>query len=186
MRKLLLSTLAGMVAAVGMADVASAQTPPPGTTYTVVPVAGRPKPPAPGTIAVSIGGLFQWFVGAYSADGTSYRGQKLSNYTTQGFTRLFFGIDGQSTNGILYGTQTQLRMNSPTQSSGSSGRTTTTLSVHSANAYVATPAAGKLMVGSGFATSRAVRIAAPCSSGAPNTASACSFAAASGSASCNL
>lgn len=152
MRKLLLSTLAGVVAAAGMAGVASAQTPPPGTTYTVVPKAGIPSPPAPGTIAVSIGGLFQWLIGGQSFSGQKFLGQKLAGYADQGYVRLYFGMDGQSSNGILYGTQFQIRQNFGNASGGATPGTGTggsTLFVRTGYAYVGTATAGKIQVGAG-------------------------------------
>jgi hypothetical protein len=159
MRKLLLSTLAGLVAAAGMAEVASAQTPPPGTTYTVVPFAlglngttsaGVPVNPAPGTIAVNIGGLFQYELAAEGSSAASYKGQKLANYNTTGFTRMWFGIDGQSTNGILYGSEWQVRQNFGAASGGATpgtGTGSSTFFVRTGYGYVKTTTLGMLRVG---------------------------------------
>jgi hypothetical protein len=140
-----------------MGDLASAQSAPPGTTYTVVPYAlnsnfihnAVPTPP-PGTIAVNTGGLFQWMVGASGSSGQSFNGQKRANYGTVGFTRLWLGMDGQSSNGILYGTETQIRQNFGTPSGGDSSGTGSggsTLYVRTASAYVATKQLGKIVVG---------------------------------------
>jgi predicted porin len=152
MRKLLLSALGGCVFAAGGANLACAQTAPPGTTYTVVPRAGIPAPPAPGTIAVSVGGLFQWLVGGVSQSGQNYLGQKLANDADQGFARIFLGMDGQASNGVLYGTQFQIRQDFGNPSGGATPGTGTggsTLYVYQGYAYVGTPLLGKLQVGAG-------------------------------------
>ena len=154
MRKLMLSTAAGLVATMGVANFAHAQTP--ATTYTVVPKAAIPAPPAPGTIAVSLGGLFQYFVGGTNYSGQSYRGQKTANYLTQGFTRIYIGMDGQSSNGILYGTQFQIRQNfgtagtSNTTAAPSLGQGGSTLYVRTGYGYIGTPQAGQIRFGAGF------------------------------------
>jgi predicted porin len=152
MRKHLLTGFGGLLAAGALAGTAAAQTAPPGTTYTVVPKAGIPAPPAPGTIAVSVGGLFQWMVDAVGSSGQSYHGQKTASDSTVGFARIYLGMDGQSTNGILYGTQFQIRQNYGTPSGGASSGTGTggsTLFVYQGYAYVGTPTLGKLQVGAG-------------------------------------
>jgi hypothetical protein len=150
MRKLSLFAASGLLVSAGAAGVAQAQTPP-ATTYTVVSKAAIPTPPAPGTIAVSLGGLFQWFLGGGFGNGYSYKGQKLENYTQQGFARLYFGMDGQSTNGILYGTAFQIRQNFGTSSGSgvapSSGSGGSTLYVRTGYAYIGTPTGGTLKVG---------------------------------------
>ena len=154
MRNYLLATAAATFALVGVAQTGHAQTP--ATTYTVVPKAAIPAPPAPGTIAVSLGGLFQYFVGAANYSGQSYRGQKTANYATQGFTRIYVGMDGQSSNGILYGTQFQFRQTygtagtSTTSVSPSLGQSGSTLYVRTGYGYIGTPTAGTLKFGATF------------------------------------
>ena len=155
MRKLILSTAAAVAATTGAANLAHAQAPAPATTYTVVPKLAIPSPPAPGTIAVSLGGLFQYFVGGTNYSGQNYKGQKTANYLTQGFTRIYLGMDGQSSNGILYGTQFQIRQNFGTASASattvtpSPGQTGSTLYVRTGYGYIGTPTLGKLMFGAG-------------------------------------
>ena len=150
MRKLLLSTAAGLVAMMGVADFAHAQAP--ATTYTVVSKAAIPTPPAPGTIAVSVGGLFNEFVSALaSATATATRARSSRTSITQGFTRLYFGADGQSSNGILYGTAFQIRQSFGTASGSgvtpSTGTTGSTLFVRTGYAYIGTPTAGTFKFG---------------------------------------
>ncbi len=144
------SLIPGAIFAALAAGAAPAQTAPPGTTYAVLPKAGIPRPPDPGTIAVSIGGLFQWLIGDMSTSGQSHGGQKLASASTLGFARLFFGMDGQSGNGIRYGSQFQIRENfgvpsgSAAPNTGSGG---STLYVRTGYAYVGTPSFGTLKLG---------------------------------------
>lgn len=143
MRKLLLATVAGLVMTSGLFGVANAQTA--ATVAAVVPANVPPKPdPAPGQLVVNLGGLFYWFAQAGSQSGDKVAsGYKLSNYTFQGFARLFFGANGQTNNGLFYGTQFEIRQNS----ANSPGATT--LYVKHAYAYVSTPTAGRVQFGAG-------------------------------------
>ena len=151
MRNLSLFAAAGVLASVGATGMAQAQAP--ATTYTVVPKAAIPSTPAPGTIAVSLGGIFRYYVGGVSYSGQSYKGQKTSNELTSGFTRIYIGMDGQSSNGILYGTQFQIRQNfgaagtSATTTAPSLGQSGSTLYVRTGYGYIGTPQAGTLKFG---------------------------------------
>jgi hypothetical protein len=184
MRKLLLASAALLGASVGTMGFASAQTtnlPPAvleGVPQAPQSVAGAnnnnnyqaamlpPGPtanPTPGSIVVRVNArvVFYGAVGSSSLDKVAGTGPtnagaaKVNPYTTLGYMRLYFGMDGLATNGLRYGGSIEIRENGAggagsTSSTGSSASTTAaTLYVRRAFSYVATDHGGILRVGQG-------------------------------------
>jgi len=140
MRKLLLASAAALGASVGTMGFASAQTtnlPP--AVLEGVPMAPQSVPgannnnnyqapmlppgptanPVPGSIVVRVNArvIFYGAVESSSLDKTAGTGPentgaaKLNPYTTLGYMRLYFGMDGMATNGLRYGAAIEIRQN---------------------------------------------------------------------------
>jgi len=75
--------------------------------------AGAPKTnPDPGKIVVRVAGLFAadlGFVNSTSDKSTAVPGAKQSPIGMGGYFRLYFGVDGRTTNGIIYGANAEMR-----------------------------------------------------------------------------
>jgi hypothetical protein len=184
MRKLLLASAALLGASVGTMGFASAQTTnlPPAVLEGVpakpqsVPGANNnnnyqaamlpPGPtanPVPGSIVVRVNArvVFYGAVGSSSLDKVAGTGPantgaaKVNPYTTLGYMRLYFGMDGMATNGLRYGGSIEIRENGAggagsTSNTGSSASTTAaTLYVRRAFGYVATDHGGIVRFGQG-------------------------------------
>jgi len=69
--------------------------------------------PEPGKIIVRLGGLVAVDVGAIgsTSDKSSVTGAKLQPYGIAGYFRLYFGVDGKLTNGMIYGANSEMRTN---------------------------------------------------------------------------
>jgi hypothetical protein len=182
MRKLLLASAAVLGASVGTMGFASAQTTnlPPAVLQGVVsapqsvPGANNnnnyqapmlpPGPtanPTPGSVVIRVNARVVFYGAAESSslDRTNVTGSsnlgaaKLNPYTTLGYMRLYFAMDGMATNGMRYGGSIEIRQNAgaasgSTQNTASSGNTTTdTLYVRRAFAYVGTDKSGLVRVG---------------------------------------
>lgn len=143
----------GIASMAVMAAITPGHSQTPSTIYEVTPRAAIPSPPKPGTISVSLGGLFDYWLGGVSYSGQNYKGQKTANYLTSGFTRLWVGMDGQSSNGILYGASFQFRQNfgapsvTATTTTPSPGQGNSTLYLRAGYGYVGTPYIGTFKFG---------------------------------------
>ncbi|MBS0559758.1 MAG: hypothetical protein JSR21_06865 [Proteobacteria bacterium] len=184
MRKLLLASAAVLGGTVGFTGLASAQQTnlPPSWNQGVVSAPGGisaannnnnyqaamlppgpAKNPTPGSIVTRLAGrvVFYGAVQSSSLDTTAGVGPantgaaKLNPYTTLGYARFYFGMDGMMTNGVRYGGSIEVRVNAgPAAASyvnnGSSGNTTTdTLYVRRAFGYVAQDNVGIFRFGQG-------------------------------------
>jgi hypothetical protein len=184
MRKLLLASAAVLGASVGTMGFASAQTtnlPPavlegfPSAPQSVggannnnnyqAPLLppGAVANPVPGSIVVRVNArvIFYGAVESSSLDKTPGVGPnntgaaKLNPYTTLGYGRLYFGMDGMATNGLRYGGSIEVRVNvGPATGSSSNNQSSNstfsdTLYVRRAFVYVATDKAGLFRGGQG-------------------------------------
>lgn len=120
MRKLLLATAATMLAT-GAAFAQPAK-----------------EVAAPGTIVVHLNGYFQYGVGAFGSThmsgGSGATAYKLNNVGTNGDFRIYPGFDAQTTNGIWYGVQAEIR--TTVSSAGKSAGSNTTVSAGTESLYV--------------------------------------------------
>lgn len=120
MRKLLLATAATMLAT-GAAFAQPAK-----------------EVAAPGTIVVHLNGYFQYGVGAFGSSqmsgGSGTTAYKLNNVGTNGDFRIYPGFDAQTTNGIWYGVQAEIR--TTTSAAGKSVGSNTTSSAGFSGLYV--------------------------------------------------
>ena len=74
--------------------------------------AGAPKyNPEPGKIIVRLGGLISVDVAAIGSDPDTSHVNNAKNqaYGMGGFFRLYFGVDGKMTNGLIYGANAEMR-----------------------------------------------------------------------------
>jgi predicted porin len=69
--------------------------------------------PDPGKIIVRMGGLVAVDVGGVgnSSDKSNVNSSKLQPYGISGYFRLYFGVDGKLTNGMIYGASSEMRTN---------------------------------------------------------------------------
>ena len=121
MRKLLLATVAVLGASIGVAAVADAQT----------------TSPAPGTVTVRLNGRFRFYAfgDSFSDDnnnaagsatgtinaagsGTLTGSNKLANYGTGEYARLYPGFDGVAANGLKYGASIEIRQDNVSGAGG--------------------------------------------------------------------
>jgi hypothetical protein len=107
--------------------------------------------PVPGSVVIRVNARVVFYGAAESSSldktpgsGPSNTGAaKINPYTTLGFMRLYFGMDGLATNGLRYGAAIEVRQNAgaaagSTSSTGSSASTTgSTLYVRRAFSYLA-------------------------------------------------
>jgi hypothetical protein len=178
MRKLLLASAAVIGATVGLTSFASAQTTnlPPSPMQGGFPTApggvspannnnnyqaamlppGPTANPVPGSIVTRIAArvVFYTTLESSSLDVTKGVGPlntgaaKLSPYDTLGYARLYFGMDGLTTNGLRYGGSIEIRANtapatgSTTNNQSSANTTGDTLYVRRAFGYVANDRVG--------------------------------------------
>jgi hypothetical protein len=182
MRKLLLASAAVLGASVGTMGFASAQTTnlPPAVLQGVVsapqsvPGANNnnnyqapmlpPGPtanPTPGSVVIRVNARVVFYGAAESSSldvtkgtGAANTGAaKLNPYTTLGYMRLYFAMDGMATNGLRYGGSIEIRQNagaatgSTTNDQSSANTTTDTLYVRRAFGYVASDKAGLFRFG---------------------------------------
>jgi hypothetical protein len=119
MRKLLLATVAALGASMGLASYADAQ----GADAYVTDSTDGQSYPTPGTVTVRLNGRYRFYVGAMNqgaartsnfatnstATTTASGINKLSNYGTTGYLRLYPGFDGVAANGLKYGASVELR-----------------------------------------------------------------------------
>jgi predicted porin len=112
--------------------------------------------PAPGKIIARVGGNVwaDFGVGGSTLDRSHTGGPteaKLQPYGMTGGMRLYFGVDGQLTNGILYGANYEIRTNQAavTGASPSGNSTANTLYTRRAYVYIGSETMGLLRVGQG-------------------------------------
>jgi predicted porin len=69
--------------------------------------------PDPGKIIVHMGGLVavDGYVGSSTSDKSKTSAAKLQPYSIGGYFRLYFGVDGKLTNGMIYGAKSEMRTN---------------------------------------------------------------------------
>jgi hypothetical protein len=117
--------------------------------------------PTPGSVVIRVNARVVFYVAAGSSSldvtkgtGPSNTGAaKVDPYTTLGYMRLYFAMDGLTTNGLRYGGAIEIRTNAAgtgasSANTGSSGSTTAeTLYVRRAFGYIANPNAGILRFG---------------------------------------
>jgi hypothetical protein len=136
MRKLLLATAATMGALLATAGGAKAQ-----------PV----KPVAPGTIVVHLNGYLQFEVADFGSTDNTVGAAKLNPISADGDVRLYPGFDAQTTNGIDYGAQVELRTATSDNTNGSNSKSgsytsnpngVSSLFVRRAYGYIGNPDAG--------------------------------------------
>jgi hypothetical protein len=184
MRKLLLASAAVLGASVGTMGFAEAQTTnlPPAVLQGVpaapqsVPGAnnnnnyqapmlppGPTQNPTPGSVVIRVNARVVFYGAAESSSldktygtGPANTGAaKLAPYTTLGYMRLYFAMDGMATNGLRYGGSIEVRTNigaatsSTTNDQSSASTTTSTLYTRRAFVYVATPQGGIFRGGQG-------------------------------------
>lgn len=111
MRKYLMASAAllGLAVAAGGAQAANLA---PTDAFQNAGTAGAPKSnPDPGKIIVRIAGLFavDTAIVNTTADKSAVNSSKLQNYGMAGYFRLYFGVDGRMTNGLIYGANSEMR-----------------------------------------------------------------------------
>jgi len=154
MRKILLTTVSAIGAAVALVGAAQAQAP----------------APAPGTIVVTLGGRFRAYAGTLAqSDGngitsvatstdtsatTTYTEAKTNNAGIYEYLRLYPGFDGLTTNGIKYGVATEIRQDNVTGAGGGSvgsvsaqDRALGALYVRRDYGYIGYPTLGTIRIG---------------------------------------
>jgi len=108
--------------------------------------------PEPGKIIVRMGGMvtIDAAVGSSSTDKSSTTNAKNSPYGLDGFFRLYFGVDGKLTNGMIYGAATEMRTNFAGVVKNSSGNSTaSTWYTRRAYGYVGGATWGTVAIGQG-------------------------------------
>jgi Gram-negative porin len=115
MRKLLLTSVAVIGAAVGFAGAAQAQAPAAAPVFTY-PI----TPESPNSFKVHLDGRLNWYAGVvgtsvdtgpvFNAEGQNVGNNKLTNYDFQGYIRLYPGFDAVAANGLKYGVSAEIRM----------------------------------------------------------------------------
>lgn len=111
--------------------------------------------PAPGKIIARVGGNVwaDFGVGGSTLDRSHTAGApgKLQPYGMTGGMRLYFGVDGQLTNGILYGANYEVRTNAVgAVGAGASGNSTaSTLYARRAYVYIGSATMGLVRIGQG-------------------------------------
>jgi predicted porin len=152
MRNYLLASAAvlGLVAA-GTAQAASFAPADPNKDSTAF--AAPLKKPDPGKIIVHMGGLVDVgaVAGSSSADKAA-NGSKNQQYGMYGYFRLYFGMDGKLTNGMIYGAKSELRTTFAPQGgigNSSANSTKTNLYVRRAYGYIGGDQWGIVRIGQG-------------------------------------
>ncbi len=129
--------------------------------YQAPALPGATKTPTPGSMVVRVGARVVYYVAAESSSLDTIKGTgpantggaKLAPYTTLGYARFYFNMDGMATNGMRYGGAIEVRVNagpatgSYVNNQASANTTTDTLYVRRAFGYVATPTAGLFRFG---------------------------------------
>jgi len=119
--------------------------------------------PVPGSIVVRLNATVRFYVAAESSSLDTTKGvgpantgaAKLNPYTTLGFMRLYFGMDGMATNGLRYGAAIEVRQNfgaatgSTANNQSSASTTGSTLFVRRAFGYLAGDQWGIVRFGQG-------------------------------------
>jgi predicted porin len=107
--------------------------------------------PAPGKIIVRVGGNVwsEFGVGSSTLDKAKGNSGKLQPYGMFGGMRLYFGVDGQLTNGILYGANYEVRTNSGIVGGASANSTANTLYARRAYVYIGADSWGLFRLGQG-------------------------------------
>lgn len=107
--------------------------------------------PAPGKIVVRVGGNVwsEFGVGSSTLDKSKSNTGKLQPYGMYGGMRLYFGVDGQLTNGILYGANYEIRTNSGILGGSSANTTANTLYARRAYVYIGANSWGLFRLGQG-------------------------------------
>lgn len=152
MRNYLLATVAALsFAAAGTAQAARfAETDATRDSSAFSALQGKP---APGKVIVRVGGNV-WVdvgVGGGTLFKSSTNGAKQQNFGMMGGMRLYFGVDGQLANGLLYGANLETRTNSVAAvGAGASGNSTAnTLYFRRAYVYLSGPSWGLVRMGQG-------------------------------------
>lgn len=135
MRQYLLAGAAALTAAFGFAGAAKAQVSSPDFTKAV----------NPGSIVVRLDGRVAEWAGVSGFSGQSYNGTKYAGSGLGGYMRLYPGFDGVAANGLQYGAQSEIRVN--TASSPGTSASTETLYVLRDFGYIGLPQLGLLRFG---------------------------------------
>jgi len=176
MRKLLLASVAtlgfaGSAYAAGLVEINPTTSPPSVGDATGVlkapPISAWNAPkfnPDPGKVIVHVDGIVDVDVGGFTTNtnrgqaGTANADAKGASYNMGGFFRLYFGVDGKLTNGMIYGAMSEMRTNfgGPSNSassytvSGALGSSTASLwYTRRAYVYLGAPNVGLFRLGQG-------------------------------------
>jgi Gram-negative porin len=146
MRKILLSTMAALGAAVGLAGTGYAQT----TAATTTAMTGTT---APNSFKVRLDARINWYAGVAGDSSNGLGGYKSDPYGFQGYIRVYPGFDAVAANGLQYGVAAEIRMPGSGGGGGhagtSPGSTSSAMTLYwrRAYGYVGTPQLGKFEFG---------------------------------------